>query len=66
MKKVLLFSAVVAGLAFTSCSKKTDCECTNDGKTTTTSFDEAEKEVPGLTQDSFEALCNLGTDCKLV
>ena len=66
MKKVLLFVAVVA-LGFTSCSKKTDCECTEDGVTSTTSLDEANMDSTiELDQDQFEALCDLVPDCKMV
>tara|TARA_B100000809_G_scaffold71630_1_gene69244 strand:+ start:1052 stop:1252 length:201 start_codon:yes stop_codon:yes gene_type:complete len=66
MKKVLLFAAVVA-LGFTSCSKAGDCECTVDGETETTSLDKANKDSGlNLTEDQFEALCELGDDCKVV
>tara|TARA_B100000809_G_scaffold96463_1_gene95009 strand:- start:3212 stop:3415 length:204 start_codon:yes stop_codon:yes gene_type:complete len=66
MKKVLLFVVIVGGLVFTSCSKKTDCECTVDGTTTSTSLDEANKDATiELTQDQFETICKLGTGCEL-
>jgi len=40
MKKVLLFTAIVAGLGFTSCSKSDECECTISGNTTTYTEDD--------------------------
>jgi len=63
MKKVLLLAAVVA-LGFTSCSKKTDCECTENGTTTTTTADDV-KDF-GIDEDAFEALCDAAPECKMV
>ncbi|MEJ6736971.1 MAG: hypothetical protein QNK84_08030 [Flavobacteriales bacterium] len=66
MKKVLLFTVIVAGLGFTSCSKAGDCECTVDGTTETTTLDEVNQAGLDLSQDDFEALCDLGDGCKVV
>ena len=61
MKKVLLFAAVVVGLAFTSCSK-TECECTYGGVTFT--YDEDTAEEAGFTGD-FKEACEADDDCKV-
>jgi hypothetical protein len=62
MKKVLLFTVVLAGLGFTSCSKD-DCECTQDGITIT--FEEADAEELGV-EGNFKDACEASEYCKLV
>lgn len=52
MKKVLLFSAVVALAGLTSCKKDWACECTYNGTTTTTT--EGYKD---LTKKQAKAKC---------
>jgi hypothetical protein len=62
LKKVLLFSAIVAGLGCTSCSKST-CECTYGG--TTISIEESDAKEAGFEGD-FSDACKADEDCKLV
>jgi hypothetical protein len=62
MKKVLVV-AVLAGLGFTSCSSKNDCECTQGG--TTFTLTEDQWESAGGTGD-FKGACEEDEDCKLV
>ncbi|MBL4668324.1 MAG: hypothetical protein JKY30_03580 [Flavobacteriales bacterium] len=64
MKKVLLFVGVVGMLVFTSCSKKTDCECIVNGVAVTSTADEAKNF--GIDKDAFEALCDASPGCKMV
>jgi len=64
MKKILLFTVVVCGLAFTSCSKKTNCECIVNGVAVTSTADEAKNF--GIDKDAFEALCDASPGCKMV